>query len=105
MELDDALARLAEAARIRTLKLAISRVEQRNNEETVLSTPTTGLMSCVMGAGTSVPRHPHLSVQEKQRISEDVMPKSFTGKLGIVPALDIESHERLEVVVKATSGR
>lgn len=32
------------------------------------------------------------------------MPKSFTGKLGIVPALDIESHERLEVVVKATSG-
>lgn len=32
------------------------------------------------------------------------MPKSFTGKLGIVPALDIESHERLEAVVKATSG-
>ena len=32
------------------------------------------------------------------------MPKSFTGKLGIVPALDIESHERLELVVQATSG-
>ncbi len=32
------------------------------------------------------------------------MPKSVAGTLGIVPALDIESHERLELVVKATTG-
>lgn len=32
------------------------------------------------------------------------MAKMFSGAMGIVPALDIESHERFELVVKATSG-
>ena len=36
---------------------------------------------------------------------EDLMAKALKGDLGIVPALDIDSHEHLELVVRETSKR
>jgi orotidine-5'-phosphate decarboxylase len=38
-------------------------------------------------------------------VDEDLMAKTLKGEMGIVPALDIDSHDHLERVVRGTSRR
>jgi orotidine-5'-phosphate decarboxylase len=35
---------------------------------------------------------------------EEVMVKTFSGPMGVVPALDVDSHDQFELVVKSTTG-